>query len=608
MKNYSVKPLSRLMLLALLATTPALTGCPPSGPVTVLPGPVQPIEGPDVPSGNTDAQSDETSLVTGLPESTDVPVATDDNEDELGRLEQLIKEYERAAADERDAKAELLVDFINSQMSGQELRQKYEEFKAAGRQNFPMGLLGFKLAKVLYHIRDYDQAKTIAQELPHVAPYDEWNQRGIEVVDMVNARLETASKTIGVLMPLSGRYKLHGEKALAAINLAMAKYPEIKLIVRDTEGKGETAAAQVQDLVLNEHVIAIIGPLTNTPCVKAAQKAEELEVPIILQAFQAGLPEMGTYVFRNALTAEQQAEALSDLAFNKLNYKKFAILHPRSKFGQNIAWAFWDEIDNHDGEVRGYESYPPDESNYQVYLKKMVGRYYLEARPEYWPKVHEIRAMNLPPHRETALLEKEMKAFPPVVDFDALFIPDSSKAIGLIAPTVVSEDIIITRDKKELERIKKATGRSTLKPVTLFGSSQWNSPETIMRGGRNVEGSVFVDNFYLENPDSYVIDFVQKYREEISRDPLKANSPDPTNSEAQAFDSAAFVAEVILHEAPANRAAMRQALIDHHGFKGLTGLKGFAESGEAARQLYYFTIKDQLIKLMDDDDLAEKRQ
>ena len=140
-------------------------------------------------------------------------------------------------------------------------------------------------------------------------------------------------------------------------------------------------------------------------------------------AFQEGLPEIGPFVFRNALTAAQQAKAIGDLAFNRLGYNRFAILHPRTSFGRNIAYSFWDEIDAHDGEVRAIESYPADESNFQPYIKKMVGRYYIDARSEYWTEFYAIKAQKLPAHRESALLEKAVRALPPVIDFDAIFIP-----------------------------------------------------------------------------------------------------------------------------------------------------------------------------------------
>ncbi len=590
-----------------LIMMPFLAACPPPpGPVIVLPPGSDPKAGDanseerDAPGHNEKAQNDAGKNKTGSEENPAEPGPGDEPQPNEPAAQGecftgLLKKYDRAGGSEKESLAEQLVECVDSGLTSSELRKHYEEQKESGRKGFPMGLLGFKLAKTLYHIRDYEQAEQVAADLPALAPEDSWSGRGADVTAMIEARLTTNKKSVGVLLPLSGRHKLYGEKALAAIQILFAAYPDIKLVIEDSAGDAVVAVAAVEKLVLNDHVIAIIGPLTNQPSRQAAQKADELEVPIILLAFQEGLPEIGPFVFRNALTAAQQAKAIGDLAFNRLGYTRFAILHPRTSFGRNIAYSFWDEIDAHDGEVRAIESYPADESNFQPYIKKMVGRYYIDARSEYWTEFYAIKAQKLPAHRESALLEKAVRALPPVIDFDAIFIPDYNKPIGLIAPALAFEDIILTRDKKELDRIRKATGRHNLKPVTLFGNSQWNSPETVRRGQHNVENAIFVDNFYLENPDKIVLDFVQSFR--------NLQHTDPGNTEAQAYDSAAYLADIITKKGPTSRAEMREEMVNYQNFKGVTGFKGFGKDGEGKRELFYFVIKNQAIKLLDDEDL-----
>ncbi len=605
MQKIKINFTGSLLFCFSLAAMPLLTACPPPpGPVIALP----PGSDPKTPDGNSDTKTGEikekqpnggeegqTQPDTQTQPGGDEPLGQNGQLSSADRFAELLQSYDKATSGEKESLAEQLVEFVDSELASNELRKHYEEQKESGRKGFPMGLLGFKLAKTLYHIRDYEQAEQVAKDLPTLAPEDSWSARGAEVIAMIEARLTTNKKAVGVLLPLSGRHKLYGEKALAAIQILFAAYPDIKLVIEDSAGDPVVAAAAVEKMVLNDHVIAIIGPLTNQPSRQAAQKADELEVPIILLAFQEGLPEIGPFVFRNALTAAQQAKAIGDLAFNRLGYNRFAILHPRTSFGRNIAYSFWDEIDAHDGEVRAIESYPADESNFQPYIKKMVGRYYVDARSEYWTEFYAIKAQKLPAHRESALLEKAVRALPPVIDFDAIFIPDYNKPIGLIAPALAFEDIILTRDKKELERIRKATGRHNLKPVTLFGNSQWNSPETVRRGQRNVENAIFVDNFYLENPDKIVLDFVQSFR--------NLQHTDPGNTEAQAYDSAAYLADIITKKAPGSRAEMREEMVNYQNFKGVTGLKGFDKDGEGKRELFYFVIKNQAIKLLDDEDL-----
>ena len=95
-------------------------------------------------------------------------------------------------------------------------------------------------------------------------------------------------------------------------------------------------------------------------------------------------------------------------------------------------------------------------------------------------------------------------ALDPVIDFEAMLIPDSWQQVSLVAPALAVEDIITNAcDKKDLERIQKTTGKDKLKTVTLLGPSTWSSPkgtsgdpQLIERGGKYVLCSVYVEAFY----------------------------------------------------------------------------------------------------------------
>ena len=84
--------------------------------------------------------------------------------------------------------------------------------------------------------------------------------------------------TIGCLLPLSGPYKIYGNKVLKGIELALGQYtdvdsgPTIKIIIKDTESDPQKAVQAVGELY-EERVAAIIGPLaTATQAASEAQK------------------------------------------------------------------------------------------------------------------------------------------------------------------------------------------------------------------------------------------------------------------------------------------------------------------------------------------------
>ena len=89
--------------------------------------------------------------------------------------------------------------------------------------------------------------------------------------------------TIGVVLPLTGKLENYGRKALDSILLAAKSYfpnqdDGLNIIVEDTKSNPLLAANAVEKLVNQDHVMAIIGPLTWKESIYAADKAQELGV------------------------------------------------------------------------------------------------------------------------------------------------------------------------------------------------------------------------------------------------------------------------------------------------------------------------------------------
>src|SRR5690606_37366429 len=148
-------------------------------------------------------------------------------------------------------------------------------------------------------------------------------------------------KAVGVVLPMSGRYKAFGDATLRGLKLAL-KGSDIELLLKDGQGDPTLTAKLIEELTFDDGVIAIIGPLLSDDSRRGALVAEELSVPLISLSRLEGLTEIGPHVFRTMVTNSQQAEALADYAVGTLGYKSFAILHPNSAFGQELSAEFWD--------------------------------------------------------------------------------------------------------------------------------------------------------------------------------------------------------------------------------------------------------------------------
>jgi ABC-type branched-subunit amino acid transport system substrate-binding protein len=228
-----------------------------------------------------------------------------------------------------------------------------------------------------------------------------------------------------------------------------------------------------------------------------------------------------------------------------------------------------------------------------------VGRYYLEDRGDYVGGVRDIQGENLDAYRRRKALEKVKAGVEPIIDFDAIFMPDDWRRISLVAPALAVEDIVTNAcDPRDLERIRKTTGKKELKTVTLFGTNQWSSPkgrsglpELVERGGKFVTCSVYVDGFFVDSQRPATRRFVQQYREAYKQE----TGRDPGLLEAIGYDSGRMLRQLIEKKegAPRTRAQMREALATLKDFDGATGKTSFNEKREAVKPLFLLSIDNK---------------
>ncbi|MBZ4418708.1 penicillin-binding protein activator [Myxococcus sp. RHSTA-1-4] len=459
-------------------------------------------------------------------------------------------------------------------------------------------VITFKLARVYYHLRDWSRLEETLNRFLAEAPGHAFAPQARELLARATRRVEAKPRTVGVLLPMTGRYQPIGEAVLRGIQLGL-EGSNIELVVKDTQGDVNKTGQAMEQLAFDDGAIAVLGPLLADDTKRAALVAEELQVPLLTMARQEGITDMGPYVFRNMLTNSAQATAIADYAMNVKGYKRFALLYPNIPYGVELADTFWDEVVSRGGVVRGAERYAHDQTTFTNEAKKLVGRYYLEDRGDYVGGVRDIQGENLDAYRRRKALEKVKAGVEPIVDFDAIFMPDDWRRVSLVAPALAVEDIVTNAcDPRDLERIRKTTGKKELKTVTLFGANQWSSPkgrsglpELVERGGKFVTCSVYVDGFFVDSQRPATRRFVKDYREAYKQETGK----DPGLLEAIGYDSGRMLRQLIDQKqgAPRTRAEMREALANLKDFDGATGRTSFNEKREAVKPLFLLSIDNK---------------
>jgi len=398
---------------------------------------------------------------------------------------------------------------------------------------FIRAYLTLGLARALIRENDAPRAVQLVEAWLARNPGHQLAAEARELLVQAKTMAQVKIKTVGCILPLSGRPGPFGQRVLKAITMALGVLgggggsSGLNLVIRDSKGDPATAAAMVEDLVKKHQVSVIIGPMLSSCALAAAKKAQEFGVPIIVLSQQPQVTDVGRNVFRHFLSSQLVVRALLDYTMGKLRLTRFAILYPDNAYGKAMMQVFWEDVKRRGGEVRAAEKYSVNASDFGGVIRR------LKAGQG--------------------------------ADFQALFIPDVLRRVALIGPQLTYYGV----DK-----------------VRLMGTNLLATPDVSTRAGRSLEDTIIVGGFNPKSEDPSVKAFVERYERSFGRPPGVL--------EAYGYDTAAIVRRV-LTRAPAPKS--RQEIIDRltklRNFSGVTGSTSFDARGEAQKSLPLLTIKNR---------------
>ncbi len=362
-------------------------------------------------------------------------------------------------------------------------------------------------------------------------------------------------RAIGVLLPLSGRYATFGERVKKGMELALETFrPDIpvRLIFRDTAGDEMIAAQQLAELAISDRVMGIVGPLVGNAAQGAAARANQERIPMLTMSQREGLATTSLYVFRNSLTAELQVRSLVDYAMGQRGLSTFGIMFPQTRQGENFAEFFRNEVWRRGGVIVAEQSYQTDQTDFRYQIRLLQG-----LDPDA-PDEED------PADSESSAIAEEAEETPP--PFEALFVPDYSDRISLIAPQIAFYG---------------------LEGMQLLGTNGWNDAELPRLARQFVEGAVFTDSFFLHSSYPFVQDFVADYFDRFGEE--------PTILEAQGYDIVGIMLTLLNNPEISTREDLRRALSQMQNFPGVTGATSFDLVGEAEKILFLLQVQKGVI-------------
>jgi len=447
------------------------------------------------------------------------------------------------------------------------------------KDDVPKGYLMFQLGLNYTEEEKYNEALTVLSAFIEKFPAHENVQQAKGLLASIHKKSVYSRYTIGCLLPLSGPYKIYGNRALTAVELALNQFsannngPSVKVIIKDTASDPAKAEMAVNELY-DENVAAIIGPFITAE--SAATAAQNKGIPIITLTQKDNITRIGDYVFRNFFTPGKQVETLVSFVVDTLGVKRFAILYPDEKYGTTFMNLFWDQVIAHGGSVVGVESYNPAYTDFADPIKKLVGLHYevpedLKIKDlaatvqENNETVTEstIDSLKVPSAEDDKNIEsKENEKPEAIVDFDAIFIPDAPTKAGLVIPQLAFYDV---------------------KDIYLLGTNLWHSDRLIAMAGQYVQGAVIPDGFFAEDASENVKNFVGIYQ--------KVFDQKPGFIEAVTYDTAMILFQMVSRPDIRFRSTLKNELERLTDFQGVTGLTSFDTDGEVRKRLYLLQIK-----------------
>ncbi len=187
---------------------------------------------------------------------------------------------------------------------------------------------------------------------------------------------------IGVLVPVTGRYKSVGQSVLNGITLAMEQANQaggtrkpMSVVMKDTGSESIPAVKAFQELTKDGSIDAILGPVGSGEIGAVAPLANEQRIMLLSPSVgRDGLSTLGPYLFTNSMTNELQGRAIAKFAIEHLGFRRFGILSPEDSDGESRAEAFRKTVESMGATVLAAETYPTSSADFRKQLLALGGQ------------------------------------------------------------------------------------------------------------------------------------------------------------------------------------------------------------------------------------------
>ncbi|MCC7430958.1 penicillin-binding protein activator [bacterium] len=318
---------------------------------------------------------------------------------------------------------------------------------------------------------------------------------------------------IAVILPLTGTDREIGNKILDGIKFAFNEFIKmdslkIALRIEDTESDFVNVVKITKKLATSGEVVCAIGPITSEEFIAASGIASEYNFPIISPtATKTGITELGKTIFQANTDFKSCGKFVANHILSNYQNPTIAILAPLDNYGIKIIEGFTETLNNANCKTIAEEWYNPGIQDFSQQIRRIKNASF---EPIIQDSINaEFEKIIAQDEQEfdlellkTQLSEKWHRDFVGIgKKIDAFFVPCYSDELSYILPqtTIAGLD------------------------ATFFGNENWYDEKLLNDNKIYAEGSFFTSDYFWENTEPEVKNFITNYRTLMKKNPGKMN-------------------------------------------------------------------------------------
>ena len=297
----------------------------------------------------------------------------------------------------------------------------------------------------------------------------------------------------------------------------------------NTEAIPEVSAQIAESLIVEDEIIALIGPNRSSHAVVVGPIAQRHGIPMVTTtATNPNVTNAGDFVFMASFTDSFQGAVMAQFAIDDLNLTTAAVITRKGDlYTEGISEFFALNFSKLGGDMTANEVYEADTSDFTAHLTNIAA-----AKP------------------------------------DALFVAGFSRDIGLI-----------TQQARAIP-LQNAAGE----PTVFLGADSWDSALVFDDEDAEIEGSFFSGHFSPETDEPTARAFVETYE--------AIYESTPTGGVAVSYDAVKLLFEAVARAGSLEPDDIRQQLTATENYIGATTIANYNENRHPTKSAVIFTIKN----------------